>query len=59
MQKGDRVELIYTDDEYTNLKPGALGTVRHIDSLGTVHVEWDSGAHLGMIPGHDRIEKVA
>ena len=46
---GDRVRLIRCTDEYTRLTPGELGTVTFIDSLGTVHVKWDSGANLGMV----------
>lgn len=50
---GDRVELLDCSDPYTKLEPGDEGTVSLIDSLGTVHVDWDSGSNLGLIPGHD------
>ncbi|MHA1834128.1 MAG: DUF4314 domain-containing protein [Candidatus Baldrarchaeia archaeon] len=50
---GDRVELVYIDDPYTKLKPGDRGTVVSIDDLGTIHVKWDNGARLGLIPGRD------
>jgi len=50
---GERVRLISTTDPYTDLKPGALGTVAFIDSMGTVHVNWDDGSNLGLIPGED------
>ncbi len=33
--------------------PGTKGTVRLVDDQGTIHVEWDSGSHLGLIPGED------
>ena len=46
---GDRVELICGGDQYTNLRPGELGTVVFIDSFDTVHVDWDSGKKLGLI----------
>ena len=51
---GDRVELVSTDDEYTRRRPGDLGTVAYIDSMGTLHVQWDDGGVLGLVPGHDR-----
>jgi len=51
---GRRVQLEHTDDEYTDLVPGDRGTVRFVDDLGTVHVEWDTGSTLGLIPGVDR-----
>lgn len=47
---GDRVELDYTSDRYTNLKRGDRGTVVLIDSLGITHVKWDNGSNLGMVP---------
>ena len=54
VKKGDRVQLIYMNDPYTNLGEGATGTVDCIDDIGTIHVSWDSGSRLGLIPGVDR-----
>ncbi len=54
----DRIELIHTTDRHTQLKPGDQGTVRYIDSLDTVHVRWDSGSSLGMVPGEDSFRVV-
>jgi hypothetical protein len=51
---GDRIRLEYTSDEYTSLKPGDEGVVKFIDSTGTIHVHWDSGSMLGLVPGEDR-----
>lgn len=51
--KGKRVMLGRTSDPYTNLRPGALGTVIMEDSLGTVHVDWDDGSSLGLVQGED------
>lgn len=59
MKRGDRVELVHTSDGYTKLRPGALGTVSLVDSLGTVHVDWDDGSKLGLIPGEDSWKKVS
>ncbi len=54
--KGDRIKLLFTSDPYTQLKPGATGTVSFIDSIGTVHVTWDNGNRLGLVPGEDQWE---
>ena len=35
------------------IEPGSLGTVRFVDSLGTVHVDWDDGRSLGVVPDED------
>jgi hypothetical protein len=50
---GDRVEVIRCYDAYTKLRPGTRGTVSLIDQLGTVHVQWDDGRNLGLVPGQD------
>ena len=43
--EGQRVRLIFTSDEFTNLKPGMEGTARFLDDLGTLHVEWEMVLH--------------
>jgi hypothetical protein len=53
---GRRVRLVFTDDAYTDLQPGATGTIDHVDDLGTLFVKWDDGSTLGLIPGRDRYE---
>jgi hypothetical protein len=53
---GDRVRLIYTSDVHTRLEKGTEGTVSFIDAFGTVHINWDGGSTLGMIPGEDSFE---
>ena len=56
---GTRVELVRMDDPYNKqLKPGCLGTVRCIDSIGTIHVSWDCGSSLGIVYGEDLCRKV-
>ena len=49
---GDRVECVSMDDPQA-VPTGTCGTVYHIDSLGTIHVHWDNGSGLGLIPGED------
>ncbi|EFL94287.1 DUF4314 domain-containing protein [Mobiluncus curtisii] len=51
-----RVRLIATTDPYTHLTPGEEGTIMVVDDAGTVHVAWDNGSTLGLIPGEDRWE---
>ncbi len=53
-KEGDRIELVSTSDPYTSLQSGDRGTVTMIDAWDTVHVRWDSGSTLGMVPGEDR-----
>jgi hypothetical protein len=55
---GTRVRLVSTSDPYTELKPGAEGVVSSVDSMGTVHVDSESGSDLGLIPGEDQWREV-
>lgn len=58
IQKGDRIELVHTSDQWTTLKSGDQGTVTMIDAMNTVHVRWDNGATLGMVPDEDRFKRI-
>lgn len=58
LRPGERVELVATTDPHTRLRPGARGTVTTVDDLGTVHVAWDDGSRLGLVPGEDRWTRV-
>ena len=53
---GKRIRLISTNDEYTSLKFGDLGTINFVDDTGTIFVEWDNGSNLGLLPDVDRFE---
>lgn len=58
-ERGDRVALVAMNDPYTKLAPGTEGTVRSIDDLGTIHVQWDNGSRLGVVEdAGDRIRKL-
>jgi len=50
MNRSDRVELIAVtaDSARFGLTAGDTGTVEFTDSLGTVHVRWDSGRRVGI-----------
>ena len=56
--KDKRIELISTSDPYTELKPGDLGTVDFVDDMGTIHITWDNGSQLGLVPGEDQYKIV-
>ena len=57
--KGSRVELIAMDDPYSRkLVPGCRGTVRAVDDIGTIHVDWDCGSSLGIAYGVDSCRKI-
>ena len=51
--KGTRVKLIKLEDLYRNIHEGTKGTVDAVDDIRTIHVIWDDGSRLGIIPGVD------
>ena len=59
--EGRRVRLINTNDQYTKLKTGSLGTVKYesYDELWLeekLAVDWDDGSRLQLIRGADHWE---
>lgn len=56
---GTRVELVQMNDPYRKIKPGTQGTVRFVDDIGTVFVNWENGSSLGAVYGEDVIRKVS
>ena len=56
---GCRVELVYMNDPYnTKLTEGCQGTVRVVDDMGTIHINWDCGSRLGVVFGEDYCKRV-
>ncbi len=51
--RGCRVKLICMNDPYRDMEAGMLGTVMHVDDIGTIHVAWDCGSTLGVAYGVD------
>ena len=56
---GQHIKLISHTDPYASyLKAGDTGTVSYIDDAKTVHVQWDNGSSLGLIPDVDHWEEI-
>lgn len=56
--EGTRVRCIMMTDPYHAVPSGTEGTVKCVDDMGTIHVQWDNGSSLGLIPYEDRFCKV-
>ena len=50
---GTLIELEKMDDPYTSLKAGNRGTVDFVDDAGQIHMKWETGSSLAIIPGVD------
>ena len=54
---GTRIELLSMSDSYAPVPSGTRGTVKFVDSMGTIFPEWDNGRSLGVVPGEDSFRK--
>ena len=41
------------EDPYAPIAPGTEGEVDFVDDIGTIHMKWDNGRALGIVPGED------
>ena len=54
---GTRVELVQMDD--TQAPPvGTKGTVRGVDDIGSIMVDWDNGCGLSVAWGADHCRRI-
>lgn len=54
---GTRVELT-ADMTGESIRKGTCGTVTLVDDIGSIHVEWDNGRTLALIPGEDSFRRI-
>jgi len=45
-------------DEKYSLPDGEIGIVDYVDDIGTIHIKWECGSNLGLIPNVDKFEEV-
>lgn len=55
---GTRVMLIGMDDPHHPVEPGTRGTVDHVDDGAQLHMHWDNGRTLSLVPGVDNFRKL-
>ena len=55
---GTRFALISMKASYAPVPAGTRGTVKFVDSMGTIFPEWANGRSLGVVPGEDSFRKL-
>ena len=50
---GTKLQLISMRNETYPILPGTVGVVTHIDDIGNIHVRWQNGSSLAIIPEVD------
>ena len=54
---GKRIKLIQMGgNDPSPVEPGSEGTVLYVDDIGQLHMRWDNGGGLALIPGVDDYE---
>lgn len=53
---GTRIELINMQDPYSPVESGMKGTVKCVDDAGSIHMRWDNGRTLALIPSEDHFK---
>lgn len=56
---GVRIKLLKTIDDERPIEAGTIGKVDHVDDMGTIHMIWDNGRTLGLIPNEDKFEIIS
>ena len=56
---GTKIQLISMRDEKYPILPRTIGEVTHIDDLGSIHMKWQNGSSLALIPKVDSFKVVA
>ena len=54
---GTRIKLEHMVDAYA-VPTGTRGIVDHVDDAGQIHMRWDNGRTLAVIPGIDNFRKL-
>lgn len=55
---GTRIMLLSTSETMQPVPIGMKGTVVHIDDQSQIHMKWDNGRTLAVIPGEDSFRKL-
>ena len=56
---GTRIELLSSMNDIQPIESGSKGTVNTVDDIGTIHMKWDNGRGLGLIPGEDHFRVIS
>ena len=50
---GTKLQMITMRNEKYPIPPGTVGEVTHIDDMGNIHICWQNGSSLAIIPEVD------
>ena len=53
---GTKIRLLAMNDPYDPVPPGTIGTVTCVDDAGQLHMDWQNGRTLALVPCVDSFE---
>ena len=56
--EGTRILLNDMNDPYAPIPSGTRGTVDFVDDVGQIHMKWDNGRTLAIVPSEDDFRKL-
>ena len=56
---GTKIQLISMRNEKYPVLPRTVGVVTHIDDAGSIHMRWENGSSLALIPEIDSFQTVS
>ncbi len=56
---GTKLQLLSMRNETYPVLPGTVGVVTHIDDAGSIHMRWENGSSLALIPEIDSFQTVS
>ena len=55
---GTKIQLISMRNEEYHVLPGTIGEVKWVDDIGSIHMRWENGSSLALIPEIDSFKVV-
>ena len=55
---GAMVVCDYMDDPYNPVPNGTKGEIMMVDSIGQIHVYWENGSGLALVPDRDKFHLI-
>ena len=55
---GCRIKLHRMEDPWSPVPAGTKGTVVCVDDAGQIHMQWDNGRTLALVPGVDSFTRI-